>query len=94
MSFLGEIKRRKVFRVAAVYALVPWLLIQIVDVVSEPLNVPDWFDTVAILLLAIGFSIAVILAWAFDITPEGIKSEVPALTGAGTSIAADLGRGF
>ncbi len=74
MSFLGEIKRRKVFQVAAVYAVVAWLIIQIIDVISEPLSLPNWFDTVAILLLAIGFPIAVILAWAFDLTPQGIKS--------------------
>jgi hypothetical protein len=74
-SFLGEIKRRKVFQVAAVYAVVAWLTIQIVDVISEPLNLPDWLDTVVIILLAVGFPIAVILAWAFDLTPEGIKAD-------------------
>ena len=74
-SFLGEIKRRKVFQVAAVYAVVAWLTIQIVDVVSEPLNLPEWLDTVVIILLAVGFPIAVILAWAFDLTPEGIKAD-------------------
>jgi serine/threonine-protein kinase len=74
MSFLGEIKRRKVFQVAAVYAVVAWLTIQIVDVVAEPLNLPDWFDTFVIVLFAIGFPIAVILAWAFDVTPQGIRS--------------------
>jgi len=74
MSFLGEIKRRKVFQVAAVYAVVAWLIIQIIDVVSEPLNLPDRLDTVVIVLLLAGFPIAVILAWAFDITPQGIKS--------------------
>ena len=74
MSFLGEIKRRKVFQVAAVYAVVAWLLIQIVDVVSAPLNLPGWLDSVVIILLAVGFPIAVILAWAFDLTPQGIKS--------------------
>ena len=72
MTFLGEIKRRKVFQVAAVYAVVAWLTIQIVDVVGEPLNLPDWFDTFVIVLFAVGFPIAVILAWAFDVTPEGI----------------------
>ena len=72
MSFLGEIKRRKVFQVAAVYLVVAWLLIQIVDVVNEPLNLPEWFDTAVIVALAIGFPIAVILAWAFDLTPEGV----------------------
>jgi len=74
-SFLGEIKRRKVFQVAAVYAVVAWLTIQIVDVIGEPLNLPDWLDTVVIVLLAVGFPIAVVLAWAFDLTPEGIKSD-------------------
>ncbi len=74
-SFLGEIKRRKVFQVAAVYAVVAWLTIQIVDVIGEPLNLPDWLDTVVIVLLAVGFPIAVILAWAFDLTPEGIKAD-------------------
>ncbi len=63
MSLLGEIKRRKVFQVAAVYLVVAWLIIQVVDVVNEPLTLPDWFDTVVILLLTIGFPIAVILTW-------------------------------
>ncbi len=56
MSFLGEIKRRKVFQVAAVYLVVAWLLIQIVATVETPLNLPEWVDTLVILLLAIGFS--------------------------------------
>lgn len=75
MSFLGEIKRRKVFQVAAVYAVVAWLIIQIVDVVGEPLTLPSWIDAVVIVLLAVGFPIAVILAWAFDLTPQGIKAD-------------------
>ncbi len=75
MSLLGEIKRRKVFQVAAVYVVVAWLLIQVVDVVNEPLNLPDWFDTAVIVALGIGFPIAVILAWAFDLTPQGIKAD-------------------
>ena len=75
MSLLGEIKRRKVFQVTAVYAVVAWLIIQIIDVVSEPLSLPGWIDTVVIVLLAVGFPIAVILAWAFDLTPEGVKAD-------------------
>lgn len=77
MSLLGEIKRRKVFQVAAVYAVVAWLIIQVVGAVAEPLSLPEWFDTVVIVLLAVGFPVAVILAWAFDITPEGIRSASP-----------------
>ena len=72
MSIITELKRRKVFRVAVVYAVVAWGLLQVVDVISEPLGVPGWFTTVAILLLGIGFPIALILAWAFDIGPDGL----------------------
>lgn len=74
MSFFGEIKRRKVFQVAAVYAVMAWLIIQIIDVISDPLRLPAWLDTVVIVLLAVGFPIAVVLAWAFDLTPSGIES--------------------
>jgi len=75
MSFLEEIKRRSIFQVAAVYAVVAWFVIQLVDVVSEPLNLPDWLDTVVIVLFAAGLPIAVVLAWAFDITPQGVKRD-------------------
>ncbi len=72
MSFVGEIKRRKVFQVAAVYAVVAWVLVQIVATIEEPLNLPEWFDTFVIVSLGIGFPIALILSWAFDVTPEGV----------------------
>lgn len=78
MSFLGEIRRRKVFRVAAVYAVVGWLIIQVVGSIAGPLRLPEWLETVTIVLLIAGFPIAVILAWAFDITPGGIVSTPPA----------------
>ena len=69
MSLLGEIKRRKVFQVAAVYAVMAWLIIQVIDVISDPLHLPEWLDTVVIVLLAVGFPIAIVLAWAFDLAP-------------------------
>ena len=72
MSLLGEIKRRKVFQVAAVYLLVAWLIMQVVDVVSAPLLLPEWFPRSVIVLLAIGFPIALVLSWAFDVTPSGV----------------------
>jgi len=75
MSFFGEIKRRKVFQVAALYAVMAWLIIQVIDVINDPLKLPEWLDTVVIVLLAVGFPIALLLAWAFDLTPEGIKAE-------------------
>jgi hypothetical protein len=68
----GEIKRRKMFQVAAVYAVVAWLLTQIVATIQRPLHLPDWFDTAVIVLSAVGFPIALIISWAFDVTPEGI----------------------
>lgn len=77
MSFWGEIKRRKVFQVGAVYVVVAWLLIQVVDVINEPLSLPVWFDTVVIVGLAIGFPIALILAWALDITDTGVVRTPP-----------------
>ena len=80
MPFFEEIKRRKVFQVAVVYAVMAWLVIQVIDVINDPLNLPGWLDTVVIVLLAVGFPIAMILAWAFDLTPAGIEAaeEVPA----------------
>jgi len=72
MSLLMEIGRRKVSQVAAVYAVVAWLIIQIVDVISGPLNLPEWFATVTIVFLGIGFPIALILAWLIDKTPQGM----------------------
>jgi TolB-like protein/Tfp pilus assembly protein PilF len=72
MSFVGEIKRRRVFQVAVLYIVVAWLLAQVVDVLNDPLRLPEWFDTTIIVALAIGFPIAIVLAWAFDITPQGV----------------------
>lgn len=87
MSLLGEIKRRKVFQIAAVYMIVAWLIMQVVDVVDEPLRVPEWFATVVLLLLAIGFPIALITSWAFDITPQGVvRDPVDAARGEGRTV--------
>jgi TolB-like protein/tetratricopeptide (TPR) repeat protein len=67
------LKRRKVIQVAIAYAIVAWLVIQIVVAVKTPLHLPSWTDTLVIVLLAACFPIALVLAWMFDITPEGIK---------------------
>jgi TolB-like protein len=75
MSFLGELKRRKIFQVAAVYAVVAWLLVQIVATIEAPLNLPDWVDTLVIVLLAVGFPITLIVSWGFNLTPEGLVRE-------------------
>ena len=73
--FLGELHRRKVLRVAASYAIVAWLLLQVAEVTFEPLHVPDWVMTMVVLLAIIGFPIALVLAWAFDLTPDGIEKD-------------------
>ncbi len=72
-SFFSELKRRKVFQVAAMYAFVGWLLIQVADASFEHLNLPDWSVTLVIALVAIGFPLALILAWAYDVTPGGVQ---------------------
>ncbi|NKB32868.1 MAG: hypothetical protein GKR91_07195 [Pseudomonadales bacterium] len=74
-SLLEELKRRKVFRVAAVYAVVAWLLIEVADVVLPTFGAPDWVAQTIIFLFVLGFPLAMVLAWAYDITPGGIKPE-------------------
>lgn len=73
MSLWRELKRRNVFRVAAAYAVVGWLLIEIADTVLPYLMLPDWSVTLVIALLVIGFPVALILSWAFELTPDGVK---------------------
>jgi TolB-like protein/Tfp pilus assembly protein PilF len=74
-EFLQEVKRRNVFRVAIVYIVAAWLTMQVVDVMFPALNIPDWVTSLVAVLLLIGFPFAVIFAWAFEMTPEGIKRE-------------------
>ena len=70
-----ELKRRNVFRVGIFYAIVAWLLLQVSDIVVPAMGIPDWGLRFIMLLLGLGFPIALIFAWAFEITPEGIKLE-------------------
>src|SRR5882724_4653054 len=72
-NFFGELKRRNVYKVAIAYAVVAWLLIQIATQVFPFFEIPNWAVRLVVLLLVIGFPVALILAWAFEITPEGIK---------------------
>ena len=74
-EFLQEVKRRNVFRVAIVYIIAGWLTMQVVDVMFPALNIPAWVTSLVAALLLIGFPFAVIFAWAFELTPEGIKRE-------------------
>lgn len=71
--FLGELQRRNVYRVAVTYAVVSWVLIQVATQVFPFFEIPTWAVRVVVLLLVLGFPVALILAWAFELTPEGIK---------------------
>jgi TolB-like protein len=72
-NFFSELKRRNVYRVAVAYAVVAWLLIQIATQLFPFFDIPNWAVRLVVLLLALGFPIALILAWAFELTPEGIQ---------------------
>ena len=72
-NFFAELKRRNVYKVAVAYAVVAWLLIQVATQVFPFFEIPNWAVRLVVLLLILGFPVALILAWAFEITPEGIK---------------------
>ena len=72
-KFFAELKRRNVYKVAIAYAVVGWLLIQIATQVFPFFEIPNWGVRLMVLIIAFGFPIALILAWAFELTPEGIK---------------------
>jgi TolB-like protein len=72
-NFFAELKRRNVYKVAVAYAIVGWLLVQVATQVFPFLEIPNWAIRLVIMLVVIGFPIALILAWAFELTPEGIK---------------------
>jgi len=74
-SFWGELKRRNVVRVAIAYAVVAWLSIEVSATTFPMLKLPEWAATFVTVLLIIGFPVALIFAWAFELTPEGLKKE-------------------
>ncbi|HSG07076.1 MAG TPA: tetratricopeptide repeat protein [Longimicrobiales bacterium] len=75
MSLFSELKRRNVFKVAGAYLVVAWVVIQVADVVAPQLSLPEWAPRFVTLLVLLGFPLALVLAWIFDITPEGIRAE-------------------
>jgi len=72
-AYIEELKRRKVVRVGIAYIVGAWLLMQVADATFEPLNLPQWSTTMVLWLLGLGFPVALILAWALEVTPEGIR---------------------
>ena len=75
MSLIAELKRRNVFRVGAAYAIIGWLLVEVASVLLPTFDAPDWVMKAFSSLVILGFPLALIFAWAFELTPEGIKRE-------------------
>jgi len=72
-SLFAELRRRNVFRVALTYAVVAWLLIQVASVLLPMLDAPEWIITAFVVLLGLGFAVALFVSWAYEMTPEGLK---------------------
>src|SRR6478752_7762916 len=72
-KFFGELRRRNVYRVAVAYAVVAWLITQVATQTFPVLEIPNWCVRLVVVLLVLGFPVALILAWAYELTPEGIK---------------------
>ncbi len=77
-KFWHELKRRKVIRVITVYGAVAFVILQLVDIIEQPLRLPDWTTALIIVLLCIGFVISVFVSWVYDMTPQGIEKTGPA----------------
>ena len=75
MSFFAELKRRNVFKVAAAYAIVGWLIMQAGDTLAPALHLPEWVNSLLAFFLILGFPLALFFAWAYEMTPEGLKKE-------------------
>ena len=75
MGLIAELKRRNVFRVGMAYLVLGWVVIQVTDIVSPALNLPDWTLPMVTWFGVIGFPFALLFAWAFELTPDGIKRE-------------------
>lgn len=84
--FFAELKRRRVFRVMAVYGIVGFVLLQIVDLAVPALLLPEWTYRLVALLLLLGFPVAIVLAWALEMTPEGVRRTADAAPGELTEI--------
>lgn len=70
---LSELRRRNVFRVAAAYLVASWLVMQVIAVISDAAGMPDWADSLALILLIAGLPVVLFIAWAFELTPDGLK---------------------
>jgi hypothetical protein len=71
--FLGELKRRKVYRVAAGYLVAAFLVLQMADLAADAFGFPGWFEPMIWVVAGLGFPLALVLAWAFEVTPDGVR---------------------
>ena len=75
MSLFSELKRRNVFRVAAAYVVISWLLLQVADILTPALHLPEWILSAIALVLMLGFIPVMLFSWAYELTPEGLKKD-------------------
>jgi hypothetical protein len=73
-QLFAELSRRNVLRVAVAYVALAWLLLQVIDTITGLISLPTWVGPYALVAVAIGFPIAVFLAWAYELTPKGIRA--------------------
>jgi adenylate cyclase len=88
MSFLRELRRRSVFRVSAGYGVLAWVLLQVADLAAPALRLPEWATSFVLFLLFLGFPIAIFVAWAYELTPDGIRRTQDAMDAAPGGAAA------
>ena len=79
IQFWQELKRRRVIHVIVVYATAAFVIIELINNVTEPLKLPEWTPTLVIIILLVGFPLAIIFSWIFDVTPEGIEKTKPSI---------------
>ena len=75
MSLFNELKRRNVFRVGLAYVVSAWIIAQVASIVLDSINAPDWVMQAILLVLGLGFIIALVISWAYELTPEGLKKD-------------------
>src|SRR3954451_11416100 len=80
-NFFAELKRRNVYKVAVAYAVVGWLVMQVAATIVPALHLPDAFTSAVVVVTLLGVPVALVLAWAFELTPEGIKRVEDVLPG-------------
>ena len=75
MGLMSELRRRNVLRMAVLYVVAAWLIMQVAEVLIALAKLPDWIGTTTLILLAVGFPIALVFSWFYELTPEGISLE-------------------